>query len=283
MNRTGIEYLTHTWSPIAMRCTPVSEGCTNCWHIKRAKMLTRNTKISLDARLGYSGSGPVLIPERLDEPLKLKKPSIIGVQLMGDLFYLLFAWIDIIMARIAATPRHTYIILTKRPKRMLEYFTRYMNPSGSYHLYDIANSADLVPDSPNGFFRLPLKNLYLGVSVESNKYRWRVEELIKIPGKHFISYEPALGPLNLCVPYGQGMGDLLIDNIDGVIAGCESGPGRRPAKNEWFRDLKNQCVDAGVPFFLKQMAQFCMLGDDQRTKVVKMPMLDGEIWNALPF
>lgn len=87
MNRTDIEYLTHTWNPIAMRCTPVSEGCANCWHQRMADRLAGNRSFPLDVRRAYAGEGlPVLVKERLVKPLRRKKPSRIGVQFMGDLF-----------------------------------------------------------------------------------------------------------------------------------------------------------------------------------------------------
>ena len=88
MNKTGIEYLDYTWNPIAMRCTPISEGCQKCWHITRAKMLTKNPVISGFAQKGYSGKyRPSFITSRLSGPAKVKKPSRIGVQFMGDLFH----------------------------------------------------------------------------------------------------------------------------------------------------------------------------------------------------
>jgi len=87
MNKTTIEYLDYTWNPLAMRCTPVSEGCRDCWHIQRANMLAKNPLIPEHIQKAYAGGLPVLIESRLEEPLKVKKPSIIGVQFMGDLFH----------------------------------------------------------------------------------------------------------------------------------------------------------------------------------------------------
>jgi len=86
MNKTKIEYLTHTWNPIAMRCSPVSEGCSNCWHLALANRLAKNPMIPEDRQKAYAGGEPVLIEKELDAPLNRKKPAIIGVQFMGDLF-----------------------------------------------------------------------------------------------------------------------------------------------------------------------------------------------------
>ena len=86
MNKTGIDYLDFTWNPIAMRCAPVSEGCANCWAIETADRLSHNPKLSGEVRRAYSGLGPVLVESRLQDPLKRKKPAVIGVQFMGDLF-----------------------------------------------------------------------------------------------------------------------------------------------------------------------------------------------------
>lgn len=285
MNRTKIEYLDFTWSPIAMRCTPVSEGCTNCWHIKRADMLNSNPKISHNIRLAYGGNAPpILVPERLDEPLKRKKPAIIGVQFMGDLFHedVPFYTIDDIFDVIRQSNQHTFLILTKRPKRMYEW-------ADSTN----ARSDDLLGNCPN---------LYLGVTAENQQTAdERIPILLQIPAaKRFVSIEPMLGWVDLAGDDG-GQPYFPFDNeegtvtpgLDWVIAGCESGPGRRPAKIEWFRDLKNQCFEARVPFFLKQMATEpptmagCETGlpmyyENFKSKVIKMPELDGKIWNERP-
>ena len=88
MNRTKIEYLTHTWNPIKMKCTPVSEGCLNCWHLVQCNIRRNNSKLPDRLRDVYAGiRRPYLDKKELRAPLKLKKPSIIGVQFMGDIFH----------------------------------------------------------------------------------------------------------------------------------------------------------------------------------------------------
>jgi protein gp37 len=134
---------------------------------------------------------------------------------------------------------HIFLLLTKRVARAKESL-------------DAITYLDLV-----------LPNVWLGVSVE-DQATWdeRVDILRQTPAAHrFVSYEPALGPL----------GDVDLTGIDWVVAGCESGPGRRPALHDWFRVLDSQCFDANVPLFLKQLSS----NEDGTGKVVKMPELDG--------
>lgn len=296
MNKTPIEYLTHTWNPIAMRCTPISAGCSHCWHLTMANRLCANWQFDINVREAYGGGPPVLIPERLAAPVRRKKPAIIGVQLMGDLFHDLveWNWQYKVFEMMALAQHHTFIILTKRPKpETIELI--------SFHLK--RNYAGLI---------IPLPNVWLGVSVENQKTAdERIPILLQTPAaKRVVSIEPMLGPVDIseylrglkticqgCVHFRQQDycyitkhnldrnntvcfdGTIEDDRwtpagLDWVIAGCESGPNRRPAQIEWFRDLKNQCVDAGVPYFLKQM--------EIEGQIVKMPFIDGAIWNQMP-
>lgn len=133
------------------------------------------------------------------------------------------------------------------------------------------------------------QNLYLGVSAENQQTAdERIPILLQIPAaKRFVSIEPMLGPVDLKINNWIESPDYTLpstnyfpeyEGIDWVIAGCESGPHRRPAKIEWFRNLKNQCVDAGVPFFLKQANGYI----NGKSTVVKMPYLNGRQWNEMP-
>ena len=87
MQRTKIAYLTHTWNPIAMRCDKVSIGCDNCWHLKMAKRLAGNTSIPLSRRVSYQGHMPYLLDDKIEEFSRLRKPAVLGLQFMGDLFH----------------------------------------------------------------------------------------------------------------------------------------------------------------------------------------------------
>lgn len=268
MNRTNIEYLTHTWNPIAMRCTPVSAGCANCWHLAMANRLAANPSISAEARAAYAGeSGPVLIEERLDEPLKRRKPAVIGVQFVGDLFYESITQhvIRRVMNIACAAPQHVFIFLTKRPGDVSDVFYRYGK----------------LPD-----------NIYIGVSVSGQQTaNLRIPDLLDVSAHLFVSYEPALDCVNLTQVqsldadweinaltgqerFGRDIRRGVYPGLDWVIAGSESGAQRRDTDPNDLRYIRDQCRINGVPFFLKQM---CIGG--QRTS---MPELDGQVWDQCP-
>jgi len=255
MQKTGIEYLSHTWSPIAMRCSPVSSGCNNCWHLKRASMLAKNPKIPHFARQAYGGEvGPRLITSRLADPSKVKKPCVIGVQFMGDLFHRDVSedLVHAIYNQIYDCKQHTFLILTKRPDRLFEF-----------HSHSMFLSND------------PIENLWLGVSVENQKTAdERIPILLQIPAAvRFVSVEPMLGPVDIdkypglrCGGCGYTEMDDLINwdhsrckaptnRLDWVICGAETGPGARRMDLDWARDLYGQCRDIGVPFFMKQTSK----------------------------
>ncbi len=162
MNKTGIEYLTHTWSPLAMRCTPVSPGCANCWHLAIADRLAKNPKMPEESRKAYLGEiPPVLKKKELFAPFKKKEPAIIGVQFMGDLFHntVTFQQFSHIMFEIEKSTQHIFIILTKRPERMLEFIKLFNSVYAK------------VP--------APLQNLCLGVSIEDqNNLDYRLSYLL---------------------------------------------------------------------------------------------------------
>ena len=237
MQKTKIQYLTHTWNPIAMRCTPVSEGCRNCWHIPMTRRLAGNTLLSEKRKLAYAGGEPYLIPEELESPLHLRMPAVIGVQFMGDLFHeaVPYGFTCHVLDIIQQCPQHKFMILTKRPELMFNHlYGNWDMPGGGTWRY--MTESTIIP------------NLYLGVSVENENYLKRVEELLKIPAaKRFISFEPLL--THTLIP------DYLINNklIDQIIIGCESGPKRRPCKIEWVRFLVEQARTAGVKVFVKQL------------------------------
>ncbi len=251
MNKTDIEYLDKTWNPWAMRCTRTeSPGCVNCWHQTFAKRHAGNPIFTNEERAAWAGKGPpVLRLDELEAPSKLKKPSRIGVQFMGDLFHEKVSesqWISILDSMKSA-PQHTYLILTKRPYTM-----------------------KLVLESFGG----PLKNWWLGVSVsnQDDADRW-IPALLEIPAaKRFVSYEPALGPVDFkpylrCPDCGYSKADqnIHLDHhlckgrgwLDLLIAGGESGPGARPSHPDWFRRVRDDCDAAGIPFNFKQWGKWC--------------------------
>lgn len=247
---TSIEWTDETWNPVT-GCTKVSQGCKHCY---AERMATR-----LAGRAGYPAAphqfDVTLHPERLEDPLHWRKPRKVFVNSMSDLFHpaVPFDFIQKVFHVMRFSSEHTYQILTKRPEIMHE-FMDWVTP-----LY------------------IKLPNVWLGVSVENQKAAdERIPWLLKTPAAiKFVSYEPALGPVTLRTLTYSGIykpGDTR--SIDWVIAGCESGPGARPAHPDWFRSVREQCQITNIPFFLKQMVI--------NGKLVKMPKLDGREWNEYP-
>ena len=237
MNKTKIEWCDATWSPIS-GCTHVSEGCKNCYAAGIAKRFWGDRKFS-DVQFHS---------DRLEIPLKWKKPKRIFICSMADLFHAQVSYADFskIMFVVADAYWHTFIILTKRPVRMRQYIRVFSDkwlPTG------------------------PLKNLWIGCTAENQKAAdERIPILVDISAaKRFVSVEPMLAHVDIS-PWRN--------DIDWVICGTESGPKRRPAKTEWIRHLRDQCIDFNIPFFLKQR--------EINGKVVKMPELDGVVYKQHP-
>jgi protein gp37 len=224
MQRTKIEYLDYTFNPIAMRCTPVSEGCANCWHLRMANRMAGNHLLKQEARHAYAGEGPWPNTEELSAPLRRKKPAIIGVQFMGDLFHKSIPneLIAAVFGVMAACPQHRFIVLTKRVKRAVEWFewieqcgrmvpvqTGVEIPegaSGEAAACVMSNTVDpfLKPIEPVAFCTgvkqpWPLPNVILMSSAENQKtLEERVRILLRIPAsKRGVSLEPLLGPIHL--------------------------------------------------------------------------------------
>lgn len=260
---TKIEWAEETWSPIT-GCTKISEGCKNCYAERMAKRLA-NIEGS-----GYDKDDPFKVtyhPERLDQPLKWKKPRRIFVCSMGDLFHedVPFWKVDEVFAIMQKADHHIYMVLTKRPRRMHKYFTewlegenRFINLEGAYR--------DMKIDPPR-VTCFPFHNVWLGVTVENQAAAdERIPWLLKTPAEvRFVSVEPMLGPVNL-EPYLQyppmtenykmtfGLNEFK--GLDWVICGGESGPHARPMHPDWARGLRDQCQVAGVPFFFKQWGEW---------------------------
>ena len=273
MNRTNIDYLDYSWNP-THGCDPISTGCKNCW----AKTMSK--RLAGMGVNGYSKGDPfevVCSPEKLNEPLNVKKSSRIGVSFMGDLFHgeISEGFIDEVMGVIEKTPQHTYLMLTKRVDKMRYYF----------HFLEKYGFVDRKYK--------PFENLWLGVSIENQKTAdERIPILLEIPAKvKFVSVEPMLSHVNLVnIPYNSlgalhkmnaliGYGGWRNYNrmeykLHWIICGSESGPNARPTETEWVRSIRNQCIDAGVPFFLKQL--------HINGKKVSMPELDGKVWSEMP-
>ena len=229
---TGIEWTDETWNPVT-GCTKISEGCRNCYAERMARRLA--------GRCGYPEAphhfDVTLHPDKLDQPLRWKKPRRVFVCSMGDLFHedVPLSAIAQVFGAMEDTQRHTFQVLTKRPDRMMEYAGKWW-----WWMY--------------GDWGLP--NVWIGVSTENQEQAdRRIPDLLQTPAAvRFVSVEPMLSPMNLAFDGRPGMGrpDHL-QALSWVIIGCESGPNRRPMKLEWALDLVRQCDAAGVATFVKQI------------------------------
>lgn len=233
--KKGISWTDETWNPI-IGCTKVSFGCDNCWAERMARL-----HYHADFPNGWDGHVK-LFPERLEQPLRWRRPRKIAVGLMGDLFHedVHYSYIRLIFACAMACPQHTFQVLTKRPRRMLDFFN--------------SNSVSVLP------VQWPLPNVWLGVSVENQQTAdERIPLLLHTPAAvRFVSAEPLLGPIDL--RYSAFNGSDSIQSLEGlhwVIVGGESGPWARPTHPDWVRSLRDQCVAAGVPFHFKQWGEYC--------------------------
>jgi protein gp37 len=264
MSKTKIQWASHTWNPVT-GCTKISEGCLNCYAERIARRF-------------YSEPFEVVKthPDRLSEPWHWKNPRRVFVCSMGDLFHedVPDDFIESVLCSMVydieqVRTRHIFMILTKRPARMFEYLSKFVFPS----------------DAP---YKWPLDNVWLGVTAENQEMAdERIPILLQTPAVvRFVSVEPMLEKMDLSYPL-HGYPEVYASQPDGepdwqqttppldwVICGAESGPGARPFDMDWARDLKNQCEMASIPFFFKQGRI-----DGQ---LVKMPELDGRVWDQYP-
>ena len=232
---TKIEWTDQTWNPTT-GCTRVSAGCDNCY------MFAQYPRLKAMGARGYElDAGTVqLLPNRLRQPYSWRKPRRVFVNSMSDLFHSQIpdAFLVQVFRVMAENPQHQFQVLTKRPRRAVHWW----NTQGHY--------SEWPP------------NIWIGTSVESDDFAWRMEQLAEIPAKvRFVSLEPLLGPIDLLSEYiTDGLNDLDAA-VNWVIAGGESGPGARPADLDWFREIRDACNlgsrlgfrNCDTPFFLKQL------------------------------
>lgn len=219
-DRSGIEWTETTWNPTT-GCDRVSAGCDNCYALALAKRLkamgSSKYQADGDPRTSGPGFGVSLHADVLTAPLRWREPRVVFVNSMSDLFHahVPVAFVRRVFEMMAATPRHTYQVLTKRASRLAR----------------LAPSITWPP------------NVWMGVSVEDRGQLPRVDHLRSVPSAvRFVSAEPMLGPL----------GGLDLSGIHWVIAGGESGPHARQVEEAWLRELRDQCRSGGVAFFFKQ-------------------------------
>ncbi len=211
MKKSKIEWTESTWNPVT-GCTKISFGCLNCYAERMAVRLK-----AMGQKNYRDGFKVKCHPHTLNMPLRWKKPQVIFVNSMSDLFHkdVPDHFIFDIFATMQQAQQHQYQILTKRAERVAK-----LSPELSW-----------------------LENIWMGVTVEAADYKYRIDYLRYTGAKiKFLSLEPLLGDL----------GELNLDGIDWVIAGGESGPGARPIDIGWVRNIREQCLAQKVPFFFKQ-------------------------------
>ncbi|MFI6215665.1 DUF5131 family protein [Nocardia brasiliensis] len=264
---TAIEWAEETWNPVS-GCTRVSEGCTNCYIERTPPMRMAHRRFD-GTQIGAT-TGVQLHPERLAAPLRWRRPRRVFVNSMSDLFHesIPDGFIGSVFDTMALAEQHTFQILTKRPGRARSLLNRWQEAAAdrshagaSFRRYDGLWSEPPV---------WPLPNVWLGVSVESQKWAdIRIPQLLDTPAAvRWISAEPLLGPVDLAawlpgactcttIPLPQpmhydGCPALKWRGLDWVVAGGETGPGARPMHPDWARSLRDQCTAAGASFFFKQ-------------------------------
>ena len=231
--RSSIEWTESTWNPLT-GCTKISPGCKNCY----AERMSKRLKAMRQEKYA-NGFNLTQHPKVLKDPLSWKKPQVIFVNSMSDLFHkdVPLSFIKEVFSVMKEAHWHQFQVLTKRAERLAEL-------SAEFEWTD---------------------NIWMGVSVENEDYKFRIDHLRTTGAKtKFLSLEPLLGPIP----------DMNLTGIDWAIVGGESGPKSRPIKEEWVLDIRDQCLISEVPFFFKQW------GGVQKKKTGRL--LQGKIWSEMP-
>lgn len=209
--QSGIEWTEVTWNPVT-GCSKISHGCKHCYADRLARRLR-----AAGVRKYRNGFKTTVHDAALEEPLRWKKPRLVFVNSMSDLFHSAVptGFIASVFEIMNQTPHHTFQVLTKRPHRVRQLGRK-------------------LHWSPN---------IWLGVSIESQRWLPRLD-ILKESGAQvkFLSLEPLLGPLP----------KIKLQGVDWVIVGGESGPGARPMEASWVREIRDKCLKSEVPFFFKQ-------------------------------
>lgn len=241
-DKSSIEWTEATWNPVT-GCDRVSAGCDNCYALTLSKRLkamgAEKYQNDGDPRTSGPGFGVTTHPLALDQPRRWRAPRVVFVNSMSDLFHakVPIAFVRDVFDVMRETPQHTYQILTKRSLRLSRIADKLEWPS----------------------------NVWMGVSVEDASALERVDHLRTVPAAvRFLSCEPLIGPLD----------GIDLRDIGWVIAGGESGPNYRVMDINWARGLRDDCRQAGVPFFFKQWGG--------RTPKQLGRELDGRLWDEMP-
>lgn len=239
--QSSIEWTEQTWNPTT-GCTKVSPGCKNCY----AEVMAR--RLHAMGAAGYENEFKLTLhPQRLEQPIKRKKPTVYFVNSMSDLFHeeVPDEFLDQVFNVIRKTPQHTYQILTKRAERLPGYFNDRSCPD----------------------------NVWLGVSVEDKQYGVpRIDYLRQVKARiRFLSVEPLL----------EDVGELDLSEIHWVIVGGESGRKARPMKPEWVANIQHQAEESAVAFFFKQWGRWGVDGVS-RGKKANGRLYRGRTWDNYP-
>ncbi|HZN12681.1 MAG TPA: phage Gp37/Gp68 family protein [Acidimicrobiales bacterium] len=237
---SAIEWTEATWNPTT-GCDRVSPGCDNCYALTLASRLKAmgSAKYQVDGDDRTSGPGFALTMHRnaLEIPRRWRRPRKVFVNSMSDLFHpaVTDEFVAEVFAVMATVGQHQFQVLTKRPQRMRELLTT--------SAFGVAVENAAHGQEGLAFAGLPSPNVWLGASIESDRYVWRARHVRETPAAiRFLSLEPLVAP----VP------SLELAAIDWVIVGGESGAGARPMDPGWVREIRDACHDAGVAFFFKQ-------------------------------
>lgn len=252
-----------SWNPLAMLCTPVGAGCARCWHRRQAPRLAGKCCFSPTERAAWAGTGPpVLRDSELEAPLRRRRPSVIAVQFMGDLFHetvpdymVREVWWTMALAR-----RHTFLVLTKRPARLGRV---YGSPLG----FKAEVQRSCVYD-------WPLRNVFVGLSASTQEHLEERAMAVAFPAAGWwLSLEPLLGPVDLARIWHHDQTDPACSRsrLDWVVVGAETGRCARPLDPEWVRAVRDYCVAAHIPFYIKQ------------ADATGARMLDGRFWDEVPW
>jgi protein gp37 len=239
--KTSIEWTERTWNP-TVGCTKVSPGCAHCY----AEILAKRLK-AMRVKGYENGFHLTLLPERLQDPIRRKRPTFYFVNSMSDLFHeeIPDGYILQVLEIIRQAPQHIFQVLTKRAERMAEFFSS---------------------EQPPG-------NIWLGVTVENRAHGLpRLDVLRQIPASvRFLSVEPLL----------EDLIEMDLTGVHWVIVGGESGPRARPMKREWALNVKRLCDEQGAAFFFKQWGEWSADGQ-RRGKKRSGRILEGRTWDGMP-
>jgi protein gp37 len=236
-DRSAIEWTDATWNPVT-GCTKITAGCDNCYAERFAERWR-----GIPGHPFEHGFDLMLKPDRLNQPLAWKRPRMIFVNSMSDLFHkdVPTSYVDRVFDVMERADHHVFQVLTKRSPLMRDYL--------------LARYAD----------RAPPPHIWLGVSVEDSRSSARIAHLRQSPAAiRFLSAEPLIGPI----------GAVDLTGIHWVIVGGESGPGARPIDPDWVRSLRDQCLEQGVAFFFKQWGGVRPKAGGRE--------LDGREWSEMP-